>query len=91
MYPPSLLSLEVKVTNWKVLEVPNVNTTCEHILDKFTDCEVVFTACKNAALVRYDCKLQNILVTRKERRASNCDKDGKIILFKTCVCLRYAL
>ena len=29
---------------------PVVYTTCETVLDKFTGCEVVFTAGKNAAL-----------------------------------------
>ena len=31
---------------------PVVYTTCETVLDKFTGCEVVFTAGKNAALLR---------------------------------------
>ena len=52
MYSASLLSLQVKVTNWKVSGGTNsrvVNMTHDTVHDKFTDCEVVFTAGKNAA------------------------------------------
>ena len=37
----------------KFLETPNlpvVNTTCDNVLDKFTGCEAVFMAGKNAVL-----------------------------------------
>ena len=52
MHSPSLLSLEVKATNWKVSVaslLTRVNMTRETILDKFIGCELMFMASKNTA------------------------------------------
>ena len=51
VHSPSLLSLEVKVTNWKASGGTNsrvVNMIRDTVLDKFIGCELVFMAGKNA-------------------------------------------
>ena len=50
MYSPSLLSLDVTVTNWKVSGGTQLTSSkYDTILDKFTGCELMFAAGKNAA------------------------------------------
>ena len=60
------------------LDIPNtrvVNTTCETILDKFTGCEVEFTAGKNAALARpplpHELRASRRQTTRRQQLADN--------------------